>query len=322
VRGIDTENEDLRFFENNLVSGTLNFKDSVQSETKRRWLFLSKKTVSHSGSIVIGEGLASRLRAQVGDVIYIITPTPEKPNPFLPLPMHVRTWPMLVRGIYQVGMNDFDSQLALISLEQAQKLYHLEGKVTGISARFSDVDDAEKWKWILSGNFSNQYLFSSWYDQNQNFFQALKVEKALQTILLSLIIMVAAFNIVSTLIMVVMEKTRDVGILRALGATRAAIRRIFLVEGIGYGFWGIVFGVGLGLWAAYHVNDIANFLRDTFGLEVFPKDIYLFDKIPAEVNYDDVIWVAAYAFAISIVAAIYPAHRAASLKPVEALRYE
>jgi lipoprotein-releasing system permease protein len=322
VRGVDTQNEDLSFFEKSLVSGTLNFNDSVQTETKRKWLIWRSKTESRAGGVVIGDSLAARLHVQIGDVIYVITPTLEKANPFLPLPMHVRTWPLLVRGIYRVGMNDFDSQLALVSLEQAQKLYHLEGKVTGISARFSDVDDAEKWKWILSGDFSNQYMFSSWYDANQNFFQALKVEKALQTILLSLIIMVAAFNIVSTLIMVVMEKTKDVGILRALGATRAAIRKIFLIEGIGYGFWGILFGVGLGLWASYRINDLAAFLKDTFGLEVFPKDIYLFDKIPAEVNYNDVAWVAVYAFALSVFAAIYPAHRAASLKPVEALRYE
>ncbi|OQA56690.1 MAG: Lipoprotein-releasing system transmembrane protein LolE [Candidatus Omnitrophica bacterium ADurb.Bin277] len=322
VRGVDVVNEDLSFFEKNLVSGTISFQESVSSETKRTWWFKKKKTVARTPSIVIGDGLARRLQVQIGDIVYVITPSMEKKNPFLPLPMHVKTWPVLVRGIYNVGMNDFDTQLALIDIREAQKLYRMEGKVTGISARFSNVDDAEKWKWILAGEFSNQYVFASWQDMNQNFFQALKVEKALQTILLSLIIMVAAFNIVSTLIMVVMEKTKDIGILRALGATRASIRRIFLIEGVGYGFWGIAFGVGLGLWASYKINDLADFLEKTFGFDVFPKDIYLFDRIPAEVHYSDVWMVAAFAFSTAVLAAFYPAHRAASMKPVEALRYE
>lgn len=323
VLGIDTQNEDLNFYQNNLMSGTMGFQDSVYTETKRSWWFFKKKTQQSSvSSIIIGDVLASRLKAQVGDVINLVTPESEKQNPFLPLPMNVKTWPVLVRGIFHVGMIDADAQLVLLNLETAQKFYNMENKAMALDLRFTKVDEAEKWKWVLAGDFSSQYYLRSWYDMNQNFFQALKVEKTLLSILLSLIIVVAALNIISTLIMVSMEKTKDIGILRALGATKAAIRRIFLIEGISYGFWGLVIGVGLGLLASFHINDVSNFIRDVFGFELFPKDIYIFDRIPAEVQSGDVVVVAFFAFTIAILAAFYPAHRAASLNPVEALRYE
>ncbi len=209
VKGVDPKNEDLSIFKKHMVSGTLNFQDSVQIERKRSLLFFKKRIETRYGSIFVGENLARSLGVEVGDIIYLITPIPEKPNPLVPLPMHVRTWAFLVRGVYRVGMNDFDTSLALVDITQAQKVYQLGSKVTGISLRFRNVDEAEKWKWVLAGDFSNQYYFRSWYDMNQNFFQALKVEKSVMTILLALIIMVAAFNIISTLTMVVMEKTKD-----------------------------------------------------------------------------------------------------------------
>lgn len=322
VMGMDTENEDLDFYQNSLVSGTLGFQESVYTESKRTWWLKKKTQKSNVPSVMIGDILAARLKVQVGDLLYLITPEPEKKNPFLPLPMHVKTWPVLVRGVFHVGMSDADAQLALISLEAAQKFYHMEGKITGLGLRFSNVEDAERWKWVLAAEFPSQYVFASWYDMNQTFFQALAVEKFLVGILLSLIIVVAAFNIISTLIMVSMEKTKDIGILRALGATRAAVSRIFLIEGMSYGFWGTVLGVGSGVWASLKINDLSEFLKTTFGLEVFPRNIYIFDKIPAEVHSKDVVTIALFAFALAVLAALYPAHRAASLKPVEALRYE
>ena len=142
------------------------------------------------------------------------------------------------------------------------------------------------------------------------------------TILLSLIILVAAFNIASTLIMVVMEKTRDIGILRALGASGGSIRRIFLLQGFIVGLVGVCVGAASGLELAMNLNPVSDFLKKYFGISVFPSDIYYFDQIPTQINRPDVIWIVSFALLMSVVAGFYPAHRAANLVPVRALRYE
>ncbi len=320
VKGLDTENEDLAVYQKHMITGSLDFSDVTLTVKKRKMIFFNRLEESTTGSILIGEEMARQLRVRVGDTVTLIAPFRDPKLPFSLLSSETR--PFTVKGIFRIGMNDFDSSLALIDLRRAQELYHLENKVTGISVRFTNVDDAEKWKVVLRENFGMDYIVRSWYDMNHNFFQALKVEKSVMTILLALIILVAAFNIISTLTMVVMEKTKDIGILRALGATRGSIRKIFLMEGLSIGFTGVIVGAIFGLLGAFNLNPISDFIKNTTGLEVFPSDIYFFDKIPSDVHPQDVVVVIAFSLFAAVIAGLYPAHRAAHLNPVEALRYE
>ncbi len=320
IKGLDLQNEDLSVYQKHMVHGTLDFEDSVMTQTKKRFFFFKTTVEKRTGSIALGEELANRLRVRVGDAVTLISPfqDPKKPLAFA----KAETKPFVVKAIFRVGMNDFDASLALISLDQAQDMYHLGTRVTGISLRFYDVDDAERWKLRIRGGFTSDYFIRSWYDMNHNFFQALKVEKSVMTILLALIILVAVFNIVATLTMVVMEKTKDIGVLRAIGATRASIRKIFLIEGFTIGFYGIVAGTLFGLLMAFNLNPISDFLKQTTGIEVFPSDIYYFDRIPSEVHVQDVLITVAFALIASMMAGVYPAHRAACVNPIEALRDE
>lgn len=321
VKGLDPTREPLDLFRQHMVKGALQFDDvTAQGENNQP---------TRIGRVFIGSELAARLGVGLGEVVYIISPALEggtgnfDQSALKQIIKETKNEPFVVSGIFRVGMSDFDTSLALVSLKQAQNLYRLEGnRVTGLSLRLSDVDLADSVKKEIREKFGTGYVVRSWMDMNRTFFSALKVEKTVMAILLSLIILVAVFNVVSTLIMVVMEKTRDIGILRALGATKSAVRNIFLIQGFFVGFFGVVLGAVSGLLLAYNLNPVADFLERTFGLVVFPPDIYLFDRIPAEINLSDVVVIIGFALVMSLIAGVYPAHRAAKLPPVKALRYE
>lgn len=321
VKGLDPFREDLDIFSKNMLWGNLSFAPFQETQVKKRFFGLFRKiTQNRLPTVVIGQGLAQVLGVGPEEEVSLIVPYVEAGKPFSLNRAEVQKF--RVAGIFRLGMSDFDSSLAVINLEEAQKLYHLEGRVSGLSVRFQDVDQAEPMKTRFRAELGPDYWVRSWYDMNRSFFSALKVEKNVMTILLTLIVLVAAFNIVSTLIMVVMEKIKDIGILRALGATRKSIRKIFVIEGFSVGFFGVILGSILGLLLAFNLNTVSGFIEETTGLSVFPNDIYYLDKIPTEINFWDVTTVIAMALLTSILAGIYPAQRAAALNPVEALRYE
>jgi len=321
VKGIDRNRDNLAIFGKSLRWGKLDFEAVEEIQMKKSFFGFRTRTERRElPALILGESLARILGVGPGESVSLIVPFVEEGKAFSLTHAESRTF--RIAGVFRLGMSDFDSGLALINLEEAQTLYHLGNRVTGLSLRFRDIDQAEKLKGIFQSELGADFLVRSWYDMNRNFFNALQVEKNVMTILLALIVLVAAFNIVSTLIMVVMEKTKDIGILRALGATRKSIRKIFILEGFSYGFLGVILGSVLGLLLAWNLNPVADFIEETTGLSVFPSDIYYFDQIPTEINPTDVVTVVVLALLISVFAGIYPAQRAASLNPVEALRYE
>ncbi|MBI4388209.1 MAG: lipoprotein-releasing ABC transporter permease subunit [Candidatus Omnitrophica bacterium] len=317
VKGIDLTSENLGFYQNRMKLGALDFTDA--SLTDENWL--GKEQVKSTGRAMIGEELARLLNVSVGDMVSIISPAMDRKSisEALKKPTAV---PFLVSGIFHLGMSDFDSGLVLINLNQGQKLYRLGDRVSGVSLRIADVEQADALKKTVRDHLDATFVVRSWIDLNRNFFSALKVEKAVMAILLSLIILVAAFNIVSSLTMVVMEKTKDIGILRALGATAGKISQIFLLEGFMIGIVGVVLGAVLGLLLAFNLNPVSDFIERWTGFSVFPNDIYFFDQIPVSVNFQDVWVIVMAALLMSLVAGFYPAYQAARLRPVEALRYE
>ncbi|MCM8776443.1 MAG: FtsX-like permease family protein [Candidatus Omnitrophica bacterium] len=321
VRGVDPVHEDLEIFKRHMVAGKFDLSDQHWMETERRGLFFKKDLKKTIGCIMIGEGLARILHVQVGDRITLVAPSFGGNTESFNLGQ-ARSEPFMVKGIFNVGMNEFDTSYVLLDLPRAQRLYALGGRVSGISIRFQDVDDALRWEWVIRGQLGLEYVVTTWQDVNPHFFQALKVEKSVQTIFLSLIVLVAALNIFSTLIMIVMAKTRDIGILRTLGATEMSVRRIFLWEGFTIGVVGVVLGALSGLTLLYYRNDVLDFIKKTTGFELFPSDVYLFDGLPAEIHPEDIAVIVVLALLASILAAVYPSHRAAKLHPAEALRYE
>jgi lipoprotein-releasing system permease protein len=209
-----------------------------------------------------------------------------------------------------------------MTLAQAQRFYALEGVVTGLGVKLDKIEHAERVRLEAQARLGPEYTVRTWQDLNPALFGALKVEKTVMFIILTLIIVVAALNILSMLIMIVMEKTKDIGILRALGATRGSIAALFLSQGCFIGLVGIGLGLAAGVATTRNLDAIAQWLERTFGVSVFPPTIYYLDHIPARIDAADVAGIAAATFVLTVLAGTYAAARAAALAPVDALRYE
>ena len=227
-----------------------------------------------------------------------------------------------IAGTFSAGAPDHDTRLALVSLAEASVLARLGGEPQGLGVRLADPLQAPAVKDELARELGPTYVYTSWTERYANLFRAMRVEKVMMTIILAFIVGVAAFNIVTSLMMVVNEKEKDIAILRTYGLEPARVTRIFFVQGAVIGAVGTLVGVVLGLALAFNVHVIVPWLEGTFGFRIMPGDVFYVTEIPSEVHLVDVVSVPLLAFAISMAATLYPSRRAARVAPARALRYE
>jgi lipoprotein-releasing system permease protein len=260
--------------------------------------------------IIIGRELASSMGVFEGDTINVLSPI----GKIGPLGMLPKIKEFRVVGIFEVGMFEYDSNLVLTSLGAAQQFFDMKGDVTGIQLRLADIYKAPAVREYIEKKLGFPFYAKDWMQMNKNLFSALKLEKFAMFIILVLIILVASFNIVSTLIMNVIEKKREIAILKAMGATDKGIMTIFVLQGLLIGLLGTIIGVTGGYLLCYVLN--------TYQIIKLPADVYYLSHLPVKTKLSDFIAVSLSAIIISLLATIYPAWQAAKLNPVEPLRYE
>ena len=259
--------------------------------------------------IVLGRELARRLHVFKGDMVHIITPS-GMISPIGHMPSLRR---FEVKGTFETGMYEYDGSMAYIRLKAAQDLMRMGDAVTGVEARVADIYQARDIAGRIASRLGPPFWIRDWMQMNHNLFSALKLEKTVMFIILALIVLVAAFNIASTLIMMVMEKTKDIAILKAMGATDRSIRKIFVFEGMVIGALGTLFGVVIGF--------VMCFLLEKYKFIELPGDVYYLTTLPVKLEMLDVVIIAAAAMMICFLATLYPARQAARLDPVEGIRY-
>jgi lipoprotein-releasing system permease protein len=268
--------------------------------------------------VILGRELAWVLGARPGDKITVVTPQANvTPAGVLP-----RLRRFTVVGIFEVGMYEYDRGVAMVHLDDAARLFLLDDAVSGVRLKLSDMFLAPRVTRELAEELPPANLVSNWTRQHANFFRAIQTEKTAMFIILLLIVAVAAFNIVSTLVMVVTDKQADIAILRTLGATPASIMGIFIVQGTVIGVIGTLLGTAGGIALALNVETIVPAIERMLQIQFLSAEIYYISELPSDLQWDDVVKVSGVAFLLSLVATLYPAWRASRTSPAEALRYE
>jgi lipoprotein-releasing system permease protein len=269
-------------------------------------------------NVVLGDALARQLGVIPGDVIVLVAPQGQvTPAGIIP-----RLRQFTVTGTFNVGHYEIDSTLALINMEDAQRLYRMGDDVSGVRIKLDDLFKAPQVAHELLRVLPPNLTVLDWTRMNATYFRAVDLEKRMMSLLLFFIIAIAAFNLVSSLFMVVKEKNADIAILRTLGASPGGVLRIFMIQGVIIGAVGVICGIVFGILGALYVDVIVGFVEHVFGFKFLPQDVYQISDLPTELRYSDVVVTAVTAFALSALATIYPSWRASKVNPAEALRYE
>jgi len=271
-------------------------------------------------NIILGADLAYSLGVSVGDKVVLMAPQGQ----FTPTGVMPRIKQFTVVGLFQIGMYEYDAGLALIHIDDAAKLYRMGDKVSGLRLKINALFDAPAMSVALGKQLTplGSYYITDWTQQHANFFKAVQLEKRVMFIILTLIVAVAAFNIVSTLVMAVTDKRADIAILRTLGASPRSIMQIFIIQGALIGIIGTFFGAILGILIALNIDTIVPFIENLFQVQFLAKDIYYISELPSKLEWNDTITIIITSVVLSLLATLYPSYKASKINPAEALRYE
>lgn len=272
----------------------------------------------NGNNLIIGKELARNLNLYVGDNVTVILPMGQMtPMGMIPKMLNFR-----VVGIFETGMFEYDSNLVYTSLSSVQKLLEIGDSITGIEVKVKDILKADRTGYDIQRTLGFPFKVRDWKEMNKNLFSALKLEKTALFIILLLIVLVAAFNIITTLVMLVMEKNKDIAILKSMGATHQSIGKIFVLQGVIIGIVGTFIGGFLGVLISLNLHSIVSFIEKIFKVELLARDVYFIDRFPSQVDSLDVFLVCFFSFLICFIATIYPARQASKMDPAEVLRYE
>jgi lipoprotein-releasing system permease protein len=281
----------------------------------------------HAGefNIILGKDLAYALGVTVGDKVILMSPSGQA----TPVGTMPRMKQFKLVGLFEMGYQSYDSGLALVHMDDAAKLYRMNDKITGLRIKLDDPFLTSEVAPVIASKlsapqFSNpgNYYISDWVQENPNFFAALKMEKRIMSIIMVLVVAVAAFNIVSTLIMAVIDKRADIAIMRTFGASPRSIMSIFIIQGALIGIIGTFLGVALGLLIALNIGVIIPFIENIFHVQFLAKDVYYISEVPSQVLWSDVLLITLTSIILSLLATLYPSYKASQINPAEALRYE
>ena len=320
------------------AQGMLSYGQGVQGAIVRGVLPSAENKVADLGShmkagslenlkagefgIILGADLAYAIGAQMGDKVVLLAPQGQ----FTPTGVVPRLKQFTLVGLFQIGMYEYDAGLALVHIDDAAKLYRMGSAVSGVRLKLDDLFDAplvsSQIAQTLNKTQDTNYYVTDWTQQHANFFKAVQLEKRVMFIILTLIVAVAAFNIVSTLVMAVTDKRADIAIMRTFGASPASIMGIFIIQGALIGLIGTAFGAVFGIIIALNIDVIIPFIEQLFHVQFLAKDVYYISDLPSDLVWSDVITIISLSFILSLLATLYPSYKASKINPAEALRYE